>query len=154
MIGDLILGLSLMFGPFNEGQLKCLADNIYHEARGESIEGQLAVTHVVFNRTASNKFPTTYCDVIHQGDTWQGHIIRNRCQFSWYCDGRSDVPRDIDAYIKAQEMAYAAWRIYYLKGMDMSNGADHYHADHVLPWWSKEMTPTATIGNHLFYKSK
>jgi spore germination cell wall hydrolase CwlJ-like protein len=154
MLSDLLLGFSLMFGPFDSNQLKCLADNIYHEARGESLQGQLAVTHVVFNRTSSNKFPSTYCDVIHQADTWQGHPIRNRCQFSWYCDGKSDLPRDLDAYKDAIETAKIAWDVYYLKEMDMSNGADHYHALSVMPYWAKEMKPTATIDNHIFYKSK
>ena len=154
MISDIILGLALMYGPFNDNQVKCLADNIYHEARGESLQGQLAVTHVVFNRTHSAKFPTSYCEVVHDADTWMGHPIRNRCQFSWYCDGKSDLPRDLDAYKEAIETAKTAWYVYYMNEIDMSNGADHYHAKSVMPYWSKEMTPTETIGNHLFYKSK
>jgi N-acetylmuramoyl-L-alanine amidase len=154
MFSDLILGLALWFGPMSDGQLKCLADNIYHEARGESLEGQLAVTHVVFNRTHSSRYPTSYCKVIHQGESIGGRMLRNRCQFSWYCDGRSDLPRDVNAYKIAIENAKTAWYVYYMNEYDLSNGADHYHASHVLPYWAKEMYPVATIGNHLFYKSK
>ena len=62
-------------------ELKCLALNIYFEARGEPESGQLAVGHVVM-------FPGTVCGVIQQG----GALRRHRCQFSWWCDGRSDKP--------------------------------------------------------------
>lgn len=152
MIGDLILGLALMFGPFSDGQLKCLADNIYHEARGETIQGQLAVTHVVFNRTHSNKYPTNYCSVIKQAQKWKGRIIRDKCQFSWYCDGISDYPEDREAYAAAVRSAVDAWNVYYLSDMDMSNGATHYHAVQIYPYWADSMTQTITIDNHVFYK--
>jgi N-acetylmuramoyl-L-alanine amidase len=154
MLSDLLLGLSLMYGSMSDGQLNCLATNIYHEARNETYEGQLAVTHVVFNRTHSNKFPSTYCDVIYQGVHWQGHPIRNQCQFSWYCDGLSDTPRDMRAWRKSVQAARDAWTSYYMSGVDVTNGADHYHANYVMPYWSKEMMPTNTIGNHIFYKAK
>jgi len=148
---DLILAGILLL---NRGEMDCLAQNIYHEARGESLEGQLAVAHVVFNRTHSHKFPSTYCDVIHQAETWQGYPIRNRCQFSWYCDGKSDLFQDIKSYRIAIENAKLAWRTYYINGFDLSNGADHYHATHVDPYWNDSMHLTINIGNHLFYKSE
>jgi len=151
MIGDLILGLSLLFGPFSDGQLRCLADNIYHEARGESVHGQLAVTHVVFNRTHSRKYPDNYCAVIHQGQKWNGHMVRDKCQFSWYCDGRSDVPEDKLAWNKAVKTAVIAWNTYYLSDMDMSDGATHYHSTTIYPYWADSMNQTITIDNHVFY---
>ncbi len=73
----------------------CLATNIYHEARGESYAGKVAVANVTMNRVTSPKFPNTICDVVYQAQTkenWKGNTVpkRNKCQFSWYCDGKSD----------------------------------------------------------------
>ena len=62
----------------------CLAQNIYHEARGEPMEGKLAVGHVVMNRMADKRFPRLACSVIKQG----GYRHRYRCQFTWWCDGQ------------------------------------------------------------------
>ena len=72
----------------NWESLRCMALNIYHEARGEPIEGKIAVGHVVLNRAASRRFPGQICAVVKQG----GENRRYRCQFSWWCDGRSDRP--------------------------------------------------------------
>src|SRR5438093_4776081 len=67
----------------DDGQeIDCLALTIYHEARGESERGKLAVGHVVMNRTRSALFPASVCDVVRQGGQQ-----RDRCQFSWWCDG-------------------------------------------------------------------
>ena len=84
--------------------IKCLALNMYHEARGQGSAGLLAVSSVVMNRVRDKRFPNTICEVVHQGPTresWKTrqtpdpndakfYPIKNRCQFSWYCDGRSD----------------------------------------------------------------
>ena len=71
-------------------EITCLAQNIYFEARSEPVAGMLAVGHVVLNRVASDRFPDTVCKVIRQG----GERRRHRCQFSWWCDGRSDKPHN------------------------------------------------------------
>jgi spore germination cell wall hydrolase CwlJ-like protein len=68
--------------------LRCLALNIYHEARGEPVSGQCAVGHVVMNRVSDNHYPDSICGVVKQG----GAVKRYRCQISWWCDGRSDRP--------------------------------------------------------------
>jgi len=85
--------------PANE--IRCLALNIYFEARGEPESGQVAVGHVVMNRVASSRFPGTVCDVVQQG----GSLRRNRCQFSWWCDGRSDIPGNERLWEKSAELA-------------------------------------------------
>ena len=76
-------------------QMHCLATNIYHEARGESFAGKVAVANVTHNRVDSTKYPNTYCGVVYQAQmyvNWRGNEVpaRHKCQFSWYCDGKSD----------------------------------------------------------------
>ncbi len=86
---------------------ECLALNMYHESRGQGIAGELAVTAVVLNRVNDKRYPNTICEVVEQGPTrasWQDPKIRfpvkNRCQFSWFCDGKSDTPRNKKIYNK------------------------------------------------------
>ena len=64
-------------------EIFCLARNIYFEAGNQPLAGRLAVGHVVINRRNNGLFPNTICEVVHDGGT-----RRNRCQFSWYCDGK------------------------------------------------------------------
>jgi N-acetylmuramoyl-L-alanine amidase len=70
-----------------ETALMCLALNIYFEARSEPIQGQIAIAEVTLNRVASPNFPNDVCSVVLQ-DNSAG------CQFSWWCDGKSDYPRE------------------------------------------------------------
>ena len=127
----------------------CLAMNIYHEARGEVLAGQLAVAQTVMNRVASPKYPDDICSVVKQGHYWEGHPIRNRCAFSWWCDGRSDTPSDNDAWMQALSLAYKVEGKFIV---DVSEGATHYHATHVNPYWANHYTVIGTLGNHIFYK--
>ena len=127
----------------------CLAMNIYHETRGEPIAGQIAVSQVVLNRVESPRFPDTICEVVHQGQYWQGHPVRNKCAFSWWCDGKSDLPKDEDAWSQAIHLAY---RIQNTDIPDLSEGATHYHADYVKPYWADEYTATVKLGQHIFYR--
>lgn len=76
----------------------CLSLAIYHEARGENAKGQAAVGWVVRNRLGDPRYPKTICGIVQQGS-------RYSCQFSWYCDGLSDVPRDKAAYDRARVIA-------------------------------------------------
>ena len=128
-------------------EIRCLALNIYFEARSESIEGQHAVGHVVLNRVAHSGFPDTICGVVKQG----GEKRRNRCQFSWWCDGRSDEPLNRRAWLLSLTMAYA---IYHGHTSDPTQGALWYHADYVTPHWSKALMLVTKIGHHLFYLSR
>ena len=70
--------------------LMCVAVAIYFEARGEPVEGQIAVAQVIRNRIEDPRYPDNACDVVKQGYYWNGNPIRNMCQFSFYCDGKSD----------------------------------------------------------------
>lgn len=125
-------------------ELDCLALNIYHEARGEPELGKLAVGHVTLNRVADARFPMTVCGVVRQG----GEAKLHRCQFSWWCDGRSDRPRDTEAW---QAVRAVARKVYLGFSVDPTEGALWYHADSVLPSWGKVLTRGPQIGQHLFY---
>ena len=72
-------------------QHECLARNIYFEARNEPFAGQFAVAMVTLNRVYDKQFPNSICEVVYQGLHYSsGHPKRDRCQFSWYCDGKVD----------------------------------------------------------------
>ena len=71
-------------------ELQCLSEAIYFEARGEPLIGQLAVGNVIMNRVSSPRFPNTICKVVHQGRKINGQMVRNKCQFSYYCDGKTE----------------------------------------------------------------
>ena len=78
--------------PVDDKQRRCLALSMYWEARSEGPEGMRAVGWVVLNRVAAEDFPDTVCGVVHDGGETPP------CQFSWWCDGRSDVPRERQAW--------------------------------------------------------
>jgi len=127
--------------------LDCLAMNIYHEARGESLDGQVAVAQVVMNRVDDDEFPGQVCEVVRQG----GERPRDRCQFSWWCDGRDDLPDDLGAWAGSKDLAR---RILAGSVADPTRGALWYHADHVTPDWSMDIIRQAKIGHHIFYGRK
>ncbi len=126
--------------------LVCLALNVYHEARDQPIVGQEAVAHVTLNRVRSPGFPDDVCAVVYQGGE-----RRHGCQFSWYCDGRPDAPREREAWARANGVAARA-----LLGLseDPTEGALHYHAEYVDPGWASAMRRVIRIGNHTFYRRK
>lgn len=125
----------------------CLALNVYHEARGEPQQGQVAVAHVTINR--ATKRNTNVC-----------FEVTRPYQFSWLNDGglhwdgrkwrvdQGKMPTDLKAWQKALEVAKAA-----LVGIskDPTHGATFYHADYVQPGWTAGMYRTKAIGKHYFY---
>ena len=131
--------------------LICLALNIYFEARGEpTVFAMAAPAHVVLNRVKDSRYPNDICSVVKQAKTYSnGFPIKNQCQFSWYCDGRSDKPLDENAFNFSFLIAKLV-----LTGRieDVTDGATHYHADYVKPDWKIYKTFTAKIGSHLFYR--
>lgn len=135
---------------YSEQEMKCLALNVYHEARGESQEGQLAVAHVTLNRVSSSKFPNSICKVVKQGQYKNGKPVLHKCQFSWWCDGASDKVRNQREWKSVKQIVATAVK-WYNEGEDMSNGALYYHTSNITTRWSKKFTKTAKIGNHLFF---
>jgi spore germination cell wall hydrolase CwlJ-like protein len=125
-------------------EIECLALNIYHEARGESRRGKIAVGHVVMNRVAADSFPDSVCGVVKQG----GEERRYRCQFSWWCDGRSDEPDEQAAWQASREVAHL---VYWALTPDPTSGAKWYHTRQVSPSWGEHFVRGPTIGAHVFY---
>lgn len=125
--------------------LHCMATAIYFEARGESERGQRAVAQVILNRVEDHRYPNSVCGVIYQNRHW-----RNRCQFSFACDGRPERIRDQHSWTVA--MAFAEDAIVNNHFLDEIGGSTHYHATYVRPRWSRALRRIERIGTHIFYK--
>ena len=143
------------YEPYTERvkQLSCLQKNIYFEAAVESTAGKLAVAHVTYNRVKNKKFPSTFCEVIYEGRHHaSGHPKRNQCQFSWYCDGKHDVPYPGPTWKQTQEIA--EWFYDHKDNLrDITDGALYYHADYIdPPKWTREIAKTVQIDTHMFYR--
>lgn len=126
-----------------ESETVCTACNIYHEARGESFEGRIAVANVTRNRVDSDRFPDDFCEVV-----WE------RKQFSWTKDGRSDKIYDSQSWEEAYLIAYITVNDYrngIIHLEDKTSGSLWYHADYVNPKWAKDQKPAIEIGDHKFY---
>ena len=135
------------------GDRFCLAQNIYFEAANQPLVGKIAVAQVVLNRAEDRQFPNNICGVVYQAkmeENWRGNLIPilHKCQFSWYCDGKSDEPTDSKTWLEAILIADKILENYY---PDITEGALWYHADTVNPYWSEHLNRTVTIDNHLFY---
>ena len=115
--------------------LTCMAVAIYFEARGEPIDGQMLVAETIINRVEDERWPDTVCEVVKQPH-----------QFSFYSDGRSDKPRDMEAYEVAREVAAVA-----LSGDHLWSGALYYHTTAVKPVWRHDLQVLGQVGTHIFY---
>lgn len=132
-------------------EMWCMAQNIYYEARGSNRADRIAVADVVINRMKDSRYPNTVCEVVKQGMKHaDGSMKRNACQFSWYCDGKSDWPANMDAWVDAQLIAYNL--IKYQQGRGLTEGATHYHATYVKPKWASDLQLVGRIGVHIFYR--
>ena len=148
--------------------ITCLAQNIYFEARDQPTVGQMAVAYVVLNRVHHPAWPDTVCDVIREGPTYswkQDYPIRNRCQFSWYCDGNADViwanyektgqtiKGNARAWKESVELAIMIAGNTKLTVTDNTDGAVYYYAHNlVYPSWAKTKSYIGVLGNHTFMK--
>lgn len=142
-----------LFTAENEPQAWCLAQNIYFESRGSNLADKAAVADVVLNRVQDSRYPNTICKVVQQGRYHKdGLPKKNQCQFSWWCDGKSDWPTNRDAWIEAQQVAYLMIHLNQYRGI--SEGATHYHADYVNPRWASSLQLVGRIGEHIFYRWK
>lgn len=139
---------------YDSEQIECLAQNIYHEARSESYTGQRAVAWVTLNRVDSGEYPDNVCGVVFQGrKDKKGNPLRNKCQFSWYCDGKDDDIVDVEAWNNAMfiaEIVYANHSNGY--PFDPTEGATMYHASYAKPYWTDDFEKTVRIDDHIFYK--
>lgn len=116
--------------------ITCLAKNIYHEARGEPIEGQLAVAQVTLNRVASGKFQSSICSAVYAHK-----------QFSWTISGRAKI-NDTKSWKAAVAVATAVLT----RSIDLPHfNALYFHTKQVKPSWSRKRPVLAVIGSHVFY---
>ena len=147
-------------------ELYCLSLNAYHEARGVDFDEMLAVSQVVMNRV-DRTMDATVCDVITEGpirESWRTRQddtlseeervyfpVRHRCQFSWYCDGRSDAVRNLTGW---EDAVIAAYLVYNGYGEDRVDGALYYYAHKKIdmPMWAEGMTVTAVLNGHTYLK--
>lgn len=129
-----------------DDESKCLALAVYWEGKSETHKGRLAVAHTVLNRVRNPKFPDTICGVVSQ----QSGTGRRSCQFSWWCDGKRDEPRDDgdwqDAVSSARDAMAAGAK-------DPTQGALYFHSAKIkAPKWAKSRKRLARIGDHIFYR--
>lgn len=125
-------------------QWRCLAEALYHEARGETPKGMFAVGEVVLNRVDSASYPNSICGVVHQGTG-----RKFACQFTWTCDGRSDAINERAAFAKVGKVARLL-----MDGAprELTSGATHYHTTAVNPSWARRFPKVAQYGVHVFYR--
>ncbi|WP_235962649.1 cell wall hydrolase [Jannaschia marina] len=123
---------------------RCLAEAIYFEARGEPMQGQIAVGEVILNRVDAANYPSTICRVVNQGTG-----RRHACQFSYTCDGIPDTVTEPAAWEIAGKIAR---RLIDGAPRPITREATHYHADYVDPHWARVYPQVAQVGRHLFYK--
>ena len=125
-----------------DDEAHCIAVAVYHEARGESVEGQLAVARVIMNRAASGRYPTTWCKVVKQ--PWQFSFVNPRTGHYPSIDENSD----------AWQKALGITRLAVNNAVpSLSNDVLWYHADYVAPSWGRRLTRVDKIGTHIFYRA-
>ena len=136
------------------GEAVCLAKNIYFEAGNQPLAGKVAVAQVVLNRMEHSAYAGDVCGVVYQAQwrtNYKGNLVpvRNRCQFSWFCDGKSDEPLDTKTWMESLNVALDVIGGSY---GDITEGATHYHSVSVNPYWAESLNETVVINDHIFYK--
>ncbi len=128
----------------NARELRCMAQAVYYEARGESHRGQVAVAEVVMNRVRSEHYPDSVCGVVYQGS----HRSTG-CQFTFTCDGSLNRTPRGPGWARAQAVARQVMGGY---TRAITGRATHYHTTAVDPYWSSTLVETGRIGEHIFYR--
>jgi spore germination cell wall hydrolase CwlJ-like protein len=129
-------------GASLDEQANCMAVAIYHEARGESLEGQLAVARVIMNRAASGKDPPSWCGTVKQ--PWQFSFVNPRT---------GQMP-GVNVNSASWRKAQAITRLAIANVVpSLSNDVLWYHADYVAPSWGRRLSFVSKIGTHIFYRS-
>lgn len=137
---------------FSKEDVACMAEAIYHEARGQRTIGQLAVGLVIKNRMRDSRWPNTICEVVKQGDYLGTKPIKHRCQFTFWCDGKPEVITDMKALDFAIDLSE-----FILSGdIEIAGfeGITHYHTHQVHPSWAKRFKTKGFIDDHIFYKGQ
>lgn len=136
----LLPGKEVLANPQKNAQ-HCLALSMYWEARGEGNKGMTGVGWVVLNRLRSPHFPNNVCAVVFDGGE------KPPCQFSWWCDGKSDRPRDKRSWDIALDLAA---KLLTDPPRDPTKGALFFHSNKIRPDWKRRKT--AHFGGHIYYR--
>ena len=127
--------------PLDE-QAQCIAVAVYHEARGESLEGQLAVARVIMNRASSGKYPSSWCGTVKQ--PWQFSFV----------NPRTGVYPAVNEQSAAWRKALGITRLAVANAVPtLENDVLWYHADYVAPSWGRRLSRVQKIGTHIFYRA-
>jgi spore germination cell wall hydrolase CwlJ-like protein len=150
MLTSIIFIFKISVVKGEEKEIACLAEAVYFEARSEGLLSQLGVAVVVLNRANLYDYPSNLCDVVHQSKLWKGKPIRNKCMFSYWCDGKPERITDHDSYERSLFVSKLA-----LNGVTIKyiQDATHYHAQYVKPFWSTSprFKRLVQLGSHIFY---
>ena len=114
-----------------------LTQNIYHEARSESIAGQIMVGIVTLSRLESKRWGTTIKSVVTAPN-----------QFSWYHKGNILIPQNKKEWNKIKNVAFYSILLY---SLFQHHDIMFYHNHDIIPNWSNKMCRVFVIGNHTFY---
>ncbi len=143
--------------------LACMSLALYHEARGEPLEGQVAVAATILNRVASRAYPDSICGVV-----FENAKAFNACQFTFACDGRSDMPGNPVVFARMVRLSARILSVARTPAAQSRTDAErqkirrilrrfilatHYHRHDVYPSWSRRMGRIARVGNHVFFRS-
>lgn len=133
-------------------EIKCLADNMYFEGRNQTTHGKIGIGLATINRVKSKHFKNNICDVVwfKARDRRTGKMTAH---FSWTLDGKSDKIANKPVYQEIYRIAEAMIAEGSLDNFyDFTEGATHYHADYVTPYWASEMMQIAQIDDHIYYR--
>lgn len=137
--------------------LECMATNMYFEARNQNTDAAMAaVGYIVLNRVAARRYQNTVCGVVYEGKRISGQYVKNKCQFSWVCDGTPNVvsPHNAierDAWERSKRIAYGVLS----RTIDNPIGsATMYHATYVSPYWMDAYDMVVQVEDHIFYQKR
>ena len=145
---------SVSYAAAPEKEVTCLAQAIYYEARGEPERGRFAVAQVILNRANHPGYPETICGVVFQNKN-----LKDRCQFSFACDGNKDTPKPGEIWDRSKAEAKSLYECdaecrarNATKWKEPIWSSTHFHANSVRPNWAKDFEQTEKIGQHIFYR--
>lgn len=142
-------------------QQSCMQEALFFEARDQPEKGITNVAWVIMNRVESKRYPNTICDVVHQGlKDSNGRMVLNKCQFSYYCDGKDENMEDIarnneieaNALILVSKISENVINAFIEGEDDPTHGATMYHTRAVSPSWSDHYDQIAILDDHIFYR--
>jgi len=129
-----------MYGDIDTDSLRCIAKNIYHEARNQGDDGMFSVGFVTLNRMYHADYPSDACEVVYEP-----------YQFSWVLDNpnvNKNNTVEYRAWLQSLQIAESILRNPYQNDM---YGVTHYHTDAISPDWSASKTVFIQIKDHVFY---